>query len=531
MGKDSLLESTSKKKATAKADKEKPAKKAAAKKTTSKKTAAKAKKTAAKKAAGPAKKTAAKKATAPKATAAKARKPAKKAPAPRKPAAKKLTRKELLWKKFEPLSAAARYTPAAKSQPPAVPDPPSFFSGMSESDAKKAREVLKRKFDWAEIKAAGEKYAAEMAAKAEAEAKRKAEEEAKRKAEEEAKRKAEEEAKRKAEEETKRKAEEEAKRKAEEETKRKAQEEAKRKAEEEAKRKAEEETKRKAEEEAKRKAEEETKRKAQEEAKRKAEEEAKRKAEEEAKRKAEEQMTPPPAETGADAGKGFNPMKMGIIGFCAIIALLIFSSYSNTKSYYITEKDGAVEIWRGIFAPMGKTRLMILPGIQMPPEVKKTYGWQDAYRLMYQYYIEKADATLAVPGIPDTAALTQDLEKAISYAPDREMRDAARTRLVSIHMQTLIQKAQAAMNRGTVESAEEAIGFLKEAARYDLSDAEAEMVQRKIEEAGGVLADREMAKAAAEKAAAETKALEAEAQSLKEASQSEPPAAAEEAGH
>ena len=61
MGKDSLLESTSKKKATAKADKEKPAKKAAAKKTTSKKTAAKAKKTAAKKAAGPAKKTAAKK--------------------------------------------------------------------------------------------------------------------------------------------------------------------------------------------------------------------------------------------------------------------------------------------------------------------------------------------------------------------------------------------------------------------------------------------------------------------------------------
>ena len=402
---------------------------------------------------------------------------------------------------------------------------------MSKSDAKKAREVLKRKFDWAEIKAAGEKYAAEMAAKAEAEAKRKAEEEAKRKAEEEAKRKAEEEAKRKAEEEAKRKAEEEAKRKAEEEAKRKAEEEAKRKAEEEAKRKAEEEAKRKAEEEAKRKAEEEAKRKAEEEAKRKAQEEAKRKAEEEAKRKAEEQMTPPPAETGADAGKGFNPMKMGIIGFCAIIALLIFSSYSNTKNYYIAEKDGAVEIWRGIFAPMGKTRLMILPGIQMPPEVKKTYGWQDAYRLMYQYYIEKADATLAVPGIPDTAALTQDLEKAISYAPDREMRDAARTRLVSIHMQTLIQKAQAAMNRGTVESAEEAIGFLKEAARYDLSDAEAEMVQRKIEEAGGVLADREMAKAAAEKAAAETKALEAEAQSLKEASQSEPPAAAEEAGH
>jgi hypothetical protein len=97
-------------------------------------------------------------------------------------------------------------------------------------------------------------------------------------------------------------------------------------------------------------------------------------------------------------------------------------------------------------------------------------------------------------------------------------------------MQTLIQKAQAAMNRGTIESAENALGFLKEAAQYDLSAAEAEMVQRKIEEAEAVLADREAEKAAAEKAAAEKEALESEAQSLKEASQNKPPAA-EETGH
>jgi len=488
MGKDSLLESTSKKKAAAKADKEKPAKKkAAAKKTTSSKTAAKARKSTANKRAGtqkkasPAKKATAKKAAAPKATATKAKKsPAPKKAAAKKTAPKKLTRKELLWKKFEPLAAAARYTPPAKAKSD-VPEAPSFFSGMSDAEAKQVRQYLNRKFDWTEIKAAGEKYAAEMAANAEA--KQKAEEEAKRKAEEEAKRKAEEEAKRKAEEEAKRKAEEEAKRKAEEE------------------------------------------------AKRKAEEEAKRKAEEEAQRKAAEQMTPPPAETDADAGSGYNPMKIGVIAFCAIIALLIVSSYSNTKNYYITEKDGAVEIWRGIFAPMGKTRLMILPGIQMPPAEKDVYGWQDAYRLIYRYYIEKADATLAVPGIPDMAALTRDLEKALYYAPNREMRDAARARLVSIHMQTLIQKAQAAMNRGTVESAQEAIGFLKEAAGYDLSAAEAEMVQRKIEEAENILAAREAAKAQAEKAAAEKEALKAEAQSLKEASRNEPPAAAENTGH
>ena len=311
--------------------------------------------------------------------------------------------------------------------------------------------------------------------------------------------------------------------KAKEEAKRKAEEEAKRKAEEEAKRKAEEEAKRKAEEEAKRKAEEEAQRKAEEEAKRKAEEEAKRKAEEDAKRKAEEEAQRKAAEMSGGLGSGFNPIKIGIIGFCAIIALLIFSSYSNTKHYYIEEKDGAVEIWRGTFAPMGKTRLMIMPGIQMPQEQKEVYAWQDAYRLMYQYYIDKADAILEVPGMPDTAGLITNLEKAISYAPNRELRDAARARMVGIRVQTLVHKAQAALNRGTIESATAAIGFLKEAAQYDMSAAEADMVQRKIEDAEKVLADREKDKAAAEKAAAEKAALEAEAQELKEAAENEPP--------
>jgi colicin import membrane protein len=458
MGKDSLLESTSKKKTAAKGDAKKPVKKkSAAKKATGAKTTAKAKKaapakktTATKKSAPAPKKSAAQKAAPPKGAATKAQKATAKSPA------KKPTRKELLWKKFDTYPTGVLYTPAVRTRPDQAAEAPSYFSGMPEAAAQKAREYLKRQFVWADIKAAGEKYAAKLAAQAEEEAKRKAEEEAKRKAEEEAKRKAEEEAKRKA------------------------------------------------------------------------EEEAKRKAEEEAKRKAAAQTPPPPADAGA--GSGFNPMKIGIAGFCAIILLLIVSSYSNTKHYYITPKDGAVEIWRGTFAPMGKTRVMILPGIQMPQEQKEVYGWQDAYRLMYQYYIEKADALLQVPGVPDTAGLNQNLEMAIRYAPNRELLDKARARLVSIRMQTLVQKAQAALNRGTIESAKEAIGFLKEAQHYDLSDAEAEMIQRKIDEAEAILANREMAKAEAEKAAAEKEALEAEAQSLKEASDNPPPIT-EETGH
>jgi hypothetical protein len=146
---------------------------------------------------------------------------------------------------------------------------------------------------------------------------------------------------------------------------------------------------------------------------------------------------------------------------------------------------------------------------------------------MYQYYIEQADAILEVPGVPDTAGLTANLEKAIAYAPNRELRDAARARIMGIRMQTLVHKSQAMLNRGTIEGAQAAIGFLEEAARYELSAAEADMVARKIEEARATLADREKAQAEAEKAAAEQAALEAEAQKLQEVSENPAPAAEE----
>ena len=435
MGKDSLLESTSKKKPKAKKAKGKAAKKVAApKKGKAKKAVAKAK---AKSKGAPAKKVAAKAAKAP----AKVKKTTarKKAPAKPKPA-KKLTRKELLFKKFATQPAKTLYTPPAKAGGGDVASP-SYFAGMRDSAVATAKEALRKKFDWVEIKAAGQKYAAEMAAKAEEEAKRKAEEEAKRKAEEEAKRKA--------------------------------------------------------------------------------EEEAKRKAEEEAMRKALEESaaeSPPPGIPDSLLGAN-KPLMFGLVALGLILLLLIMSSYSNTKKYFITEKDGVVTIQRGIFAPMGSTTLITMTDVAMPQTPQEVYGWQEAYRLMYQHHINNADQLLEAPGIPDTAALSAALEQAVKHAPNRELRDAARARLVGIRAQIFVHKAQAALNRGSIESAQAALGFLNEAADLDLSAAEDEMIKRQMADAEKVLAEREAAQAEAERQAAEAAAQEAEAQKLEEASQ------------
>ncbi|MDJ0803833.1 MAG: hypothetical protein QNI97_13240 [Desulfobacterales bacterium] len=464
MGKNSLLKSTSKKKPKAKAAKGKAAKKVAAKKSKAKakpkSRPAKAAKKAAAKAPARVTKAAAK----------------KKAPAAKKPP-KKLTRKQLLFKKFDSPPATALYTPPAGPQD-AGAEAPSYFAGMR--DAAAAKEALQRQFNWDEIEAAGQQYAARMA-----------EEEAQRKAEEEAQRKAEEEAKRKAEQEAKRKAEEEAQRKAEEEAKRKAEEEAQRKAEEEAQRKAEED------------------------AKRRAEEDAKRRAEEEARLKAEiAAAAPPPGDITAESG-GNKPLKFGLVAFGAILLLLIMSSYTNTKKYYITEKDGTVTIQRGTFTPMGTTVLISMTDVPMPEPAQDVYGWQDAYRLMYQHYINAADKLLEAPGIPDAAALATQLGMAVKYAPDRELRDDARSRLVGMRVQVLVHKAQAAMQRRTIEGVQVALAFLEEAADLDLSEGEAALVDQRTAEAEKLMADLEAAQAEAERQAAEEAALAAEAQKLK----------------
>ncbi|MDJ0856071.1 MAG: hypothetical protein QNI88_12725 [Desulfobacterales bacterium] len=468
MGKDSLLESTSKKKPKAKKAKGKAAKKAAAPKGKARKAPAKAK---AKPKGAPAKKIAAKAAKAP----AKVKKGAahKKAPTKPKPT-KKPTRKELLFKKFATPPAKTLYTPPTAAGD-ADDTSPSYFAGMSDATVATAKEALKRKFDWDAIKAAGQKYAAELVAKAEEEAKRKAEEEARRKAEEEAKRKAEEEAQRKAEEEAQRKAEEEAQRKAEEEAQRKAEEDAKRRA----------------------------------------EEDAKRRAEEEARLKAEiAAAAPPPGDITAESG-GNKPLKFGLVAFGAILLLLIMSSYTNTKKYYITEKDGTVTIQRGTFTPMGTTVLISMTDVPMPEPAQDVYGWQDAYRLMYQHYINAADKLLEAPGIPDAAALATQLGMAVKYAPDRELRDDARSRLVGMRVQVLVHKAQAAMQRRTIEGVQVALAFLEEAADLDLSEGEAALVDQRTAEAEKLMADLEAAQAEAERQAAEEAALAAEAQKLK----------------
>ena len=138
--------------------------------------------------------------------------------------------------------------------------------------------------------------------------------------------------------------------------------------------------------------------------------------------------------------------------------------------------------------------------------------------------LDLADAHLTKPGVPDYEAVDAELQTALKYAVDTDQRDAIFARLAGMEWATLSYKINVAIDRGEFETA---LGLLNKSNALDLSDAQAEMVDKKIEEVKAQMEAAEAeAKAAAEaeaqKAAEEAEAQRAEAEAQESAEAPEP---------
>jgi colicin import membrane protein len=428
MGKNSLLKSTAK-----------------TKKKTKPKAAAKAK--ASPKAKPAAKAKAAPKAKlAPKAKAAPKTKPAPKAKAaapPKKPAPKtekkKVSMKELIHKKFDTWKPDKLYTVSPDEKYLKGFAAPPLASG-SEEDTRRIKELLLKKFDMAEIKAAAEKAAAEKAAAEKAAAEKAAAEKAaaeKAAAEKAAAEKA--------------AAEKAAAEKA--------------AAEKVAAEKAAAE-KAAAEKAAAEKA--------------AAEKAAAEKAA--AEKAAETEVPEPPIDSDTTVSDPMEKaMKYLIAAVVVLLALIIGSSMINKTKYYMNAKQGALEIWQGRFAPMGEELLFTLPGVQLPETKKDVYSKKDVFPLIFNYYIEKADTLLEVPGMPDFEGIKSYLNRALSYAVTSASTEAAHNRLNNIELMILFYKVDVAAGKATLSSLKDAKRYLDQATALSTNDPQSDMINQKID--------------------------------------------------
>ena len=202
-----------------------------------------------------------------------------------------------------------------------------------------------------------------------------------------------------------------------------------------------------------------------------------------------------------------NTIKLAAAGLAFLILLVIGASASNSSKYYLTDNQGTLEIWQGKFAPLGKEKLMDLPGIPVPEAIKDVYRSNEVYPLAFQFYINEADALLDVSGIPDFENIKQTLKTALEYGSTRELKEIAYARLDNIDRLILTYKADVAGSRGTIDDLKAAIGFLEEVSNLTPDEAQKERIAQKIAD-HEVLIQQLEEKAAAEKAAAEKAAAE-----------------------
>ena len=394
MGKNSLLKSTAKTK-----KKTKPKAAAKAKATPKAKAAVKRKADPKAKPAAKAKAAAKTKATpkAKKITAPRAKKPAPKTK-------KKLSMKELILKKFDTWKPDNLYTVSPDEKYLKGFAAPPFVRG-SEEEILRIKELLLKKFDLAEIKAAAEKAAAEKAAAEKAAAEKAAAEKAA--AEKAAAEKA------------------------------------------------------------------------------AAEKAAAEKAAAE-KAAAEKAAAPEVAEPPLDSDTTVSDpmekaMKYLVAAVVVLVALIIGSSMINKTKYYMNSKQGALEIWQGRFAPMGEELLITLPGVQIPETTKDVYLKKDVFPIIFNYYVEKADTLLEVPGLPNFEGIKSYLNRALSYAVTSASTEAAFNRLNNIELMILFYKADVAADKATLSGLKNAKHYLDQAAGLSTNDLQAGIITQKID--------------------------------------------------
>jgi hypothetical protein len=179
-----------------------------------------------------------------------------------------------------------------------------------------------------------------------------------------------------------------------------------------------------------------------------------------------------------------DPMKKTLFYAGGVLALLVFlifgASLQNLKKYYVVERDGAVEIWKGRFSPLGRQKVAALPDVVPPAEAKDVYTRQEVHPILFTHYINKADESMGAAGSPDFEGIKAILAQAEAYATSAEERAAIAARRNIIDRTLLIYKAEVAAEKGTIGDLTAASTHLRRAAALEPDAVTAEFIQQKI---------------------------------------------------
>jgi len=172
---------------------------------------------------------------------------------------------------------------------------------------------------------------------------------------------------------------------------------------------------------------------------------------------------------------------ISIIVLAILILITVLTSHSNKDNYFIKYKDGAVEVLKGRFSPLGKELFITMPGAQPPNPIKEAYSREEVFPFIAKYYIDKADAVLDVPGLPDFEGMRTYLNKSLSFAITSDLEQAAHTRLNKIDRMVLLYKADIAVSKDSISELKTALEYLNRANSLGPDEMESGLIQQKID--------------------------------------------------
>ena len=187
---------------------------------------------------------------------------------------------------------------------------------------------------------------------------------------------------------------------------------------------------------------------------------------------------PPPMTKEVDPTNKMIKMGAGALAF--LFLLIIVASLSNSDKYNIISTKSGIEIWKGKFAPIGKELFVTLDDAALPVSAKSIYYKKEIYPLISNHYINKADALLNVPNIPDFDKIKAFLNNAMAYADTNEIHRSITARINGIDRNILLYKAEVAKSRGGITELEAALQYLKDALDLSTEKSQGTIIKEKI---------------------------------------------------
>lgn len=168
-------------------------------------------------------------------------------------------------------------------------------------------------------------------------------------------------------------------------------------------------------------------------------------------------------------------IRPGLIGLAVLIAILVGASLANRDNFYLKEVNGAVQVWRGKFAPTGTELVVSLDGMELSQPVKDVYSKKEVYQIAFGCFQDKADALLNEAEGPNFTKIKRYLNQAASYAPTSELGRMIQLRLDGINFLVLLHRADVALSRGTLPDLKAAKACLDRAGFHASIDYQREL--------------------------------------------------------